>query len=77
MDRAAIRDAIPAIDMITTLVRVNFKKGPYPNTATTPMIGAQWVKTPAGSKFPLDWVIINNAQDPNVPIQRKPVRYSI
>lgn len=76
-DRAAIRDAIPAIDMITTLGRVNFKTGPYPNTATTPMIGAQWVKTAPGSKFPLDWVVVSNSEDPNVPIQRKPAPYSV
>lgn len=76
-DHAAIRDVIPNIDMITTLGRVNFKKGPYPNTATTPMIGAQWVKTPPGSKFPLDWVVVSNAEDPNVPIQRKLVPYSL
>lgn len=74
---SAIRDVIPTIDMITTLGRVNFKAGPYPNTATTPMIGAQWVKTPPGSKFPLDWVIVDNAQDPNVPVQRKPVPYHV
>ncbi len=76
-NRAAIRDVIPTLDMITTLGRVNFKKGPYPNTATTPMIGAQWVKTPPGSKFQLDWVTINNAEDRNVPVQRKPVPYNV
>ncbi|HEX7324377.1 MAG TPA: ABC transporter substrate-binding protein [Rhodanobacteraceae bacterium] len=74
-NRAAIRDVIPTLDMITTLGRVNFKAGPYPNTATTPMIGAQWVKTPPGSKFALDWVTIDNAEDRNVPVQRKPVAY--
>ncbi|MGH8112530.1 MAG: ABC transporter substrate-binding protein [Rhodanobacteraceae bacterium] len=72
---AAIRDVIPTIDMITTLGRVNFKKGPYPNTAATPLIGAQWVKTRPGSKFPLDWVTVDNAEDRNVPVQRKPVPY--
>lgn len=73
--REAIRDVIPTIDMVTTLGRVNFKEGPYPNTATTPMIGAQWVKTPPGSKFPLDWVVVDNTEDRNVPVQRKPVPY--
>ncbi|HEX6019948.1 MAG TPA: ABC transporter substrate-binding protein [Burkholderiaceae bacterium] len=77
LSRSAIREVIPTLDMITTLGRVNFKEGPYPNTATRPMIGAQWVKTPPGSKFPLDWVTVNNAQDPNVPVQRKPVPYKI
>lgn len=75
-NRAAIRDVIPTLDMITTLGRVNFKQGPYPNTATTPMIGAQWVKTRPGSRFPLDWVTIDNTEDRNVPVQRKPVPYN-
>ncbi|HEU0276928.1 MAG TPA: ABC transporter substrate-binding protein [Rhodanobacteraceae bacterium] len=75
--RAAIRDVIPNLDMITTLGRVNFKTGPYPNTATTPMIGAQWVKTPPGSKFPLDWVTIDNVGDRHVPVQRKLVPYNL
>ncbi len=77
MNHAAIREAIPTLDMVTTLGRVNFKAGPYPNTATTPMIGAQWVKTPPGSKFPLDWVTVDNVGDRNVPIQRKPVPYNL
>lgn len=76
-NRSAIRDVVPTIDMITTLGRVNFKAGPYPNTATTPMIGAQWVKTPPGSKFALDWVTVDNTEDRNVPVQRKPVPYNV
>lgn len=76
-NRGAIRDVIPTLDLITTLGRVDFKTGPYPNTATTPMIGAQWVKTAPGSKFPLDWVTINNVGDRNVPVQRKPVPYTM
>lgn len=72
---AAIRDVIPTLDMITTLGRTNFKKGPYPNTAATPLIGAQWVKAPPGSKFPLAWVTVDSAEDRNVPVQRKPVPY--
>ncbi|HEX7381462.1 MAG TPA: ABC transporter substrate-binding protein, partial [Nevskiaceae bacterium] len=75
-NHAAIRDVIPTIDMITTLGRVNFKKGPYPNTTTTPMIGAQWVKTKPGSQFPLDWVTVSNTEDPQVPVQQKPIPYN-
>lgn len=76
LNRAAIRDVIPTVDTITTVGRVNFKTGPYPNTAVTNMLGAQYVKAPAGSKFRLDRVIVDNAEDRNVPVQRKPVPYN-
>ena len=36
-----------------------------------PIIGTQWVKAPAGSKFKLDYVITENATDKNVPISAK------
>ena len=36
-----------------------------------PIIGTQWVKAPAGSKFPLEYPATENATDPNVPIQAK------
>ncbi|HEX7382189.1 MAG TPA: ABC transporter substrate-binding protein [Nevskiaceae bacterium] len=71
MNRSALRDVIPALDVETVAGRVNFRKGPYPNTATTLQIGAQWIKTPAGSKFPVDFVTVEHVGDPNVPIQAK------
>lgn len=76
-DRAAIRDVIPKLDMVTTLGRVDFAGGPYPNTATTPMIACQYVKAAAGSKYPMDLVTVGHANDPNVPIQRKLVPYNM
>ncbi len=39
-----------------------------PNVASGPIIGTQWVKAPAGSKFKLDYVVTEHATDPNVPI---------
>ncbi len=76
LDRNAIREAIPTVDTMTIIGRINFKDGgPYPNTATTNMLGAQYVKATAGSRFPLDRIIVDNAADRNVPVQRKPVPY--
>ena len=40
---------------------------PVANVVTTPIIGGQWVKA-TGSKFPLDFVICEHSDDPNVPI---------
>lgn len=76
LDRTSIREVIPTVDMITTVGRVNFKTGPYPNTAATNMLGAQYVKSAAGSRFPMDRVIVDNTADRNVPVQRKPVPYN-
>ncbi|HEX7382092.1 MAG TPA: ABC transporter substrate-binding protein [Nevskiaceae bacterium] len=72
----AIRDAIANLDLVTTVGRVDFRNGPYPGTATSPIIGVQWVKPKAGSKFPLDCVTIEHANDTAVPIQRKLVAYN-
>ena len=41
-----------------------------------PIIGAQWVKSKAGSKYPFDLVIVDNAPDPNVPIAAKLLPYN-
>lgn len=75
-DKAAIRDAIAALDTTTIVGKVDFKTGPFPNVSVTPEIGIQWVKAPAGSKYKLSMVTIGNANDPNVPIQRKLVAYN-
>ena len=40
-----------------------------PNCFNTPIIGMQWVKAKPGSKYKLDSVITENANDRNVPIQ--------
>ena len=40
-----------------------------PNCFNTDIIGSQWVKAKPGSKFKLDLVITENANDKNVPVQ--------
>ena len=42
-----------------------------PNVYPTPTLGGQWIKAKPGSKFKLDLVIIDNVDDPNVPIGAK------
>ena len=37
----------------------------------TSIIGTQWVKAPAGSKYKYDYVVTENATDPNVPVGAK------
>ncbi len=69
-DKAALVKAISTLDVITTVGRVNFTNGPVPNVATTPLLGTQWVKAESGT-YKLDANIIENAEDPNVPVSHK------
>ena len=69
--KEAVRKALSTLDTMTMVGKVNFNTGPFPNVSVTPVIGAQWVKAPAGSKFEFDYVTVEHAADPNVPIQAK------
>ena len=42
-----------------------------PNVSPGPIIGTQWVPAKEGSKFKLDYVVTENATDPNVPVEAK------
>lgn len=70
-NKEEVRKALSMLDVVTMLGRVNFNTGPVPNVSTTPMIGCQWVKAPAGSRFQFEYVTVENAADPNVPVQAR------
>ncbi len=36
--------------------KVDFTSGPFPNVSVTPILGCQWVKAPAGSKYKFELV---------------------
>jgi len=73
--KADVAKALAGLKSTTMVGKVDFTKGPFPNVATTPIIGTQWVKAPPGSKYKLDLVITENATDPNVPVGAKLVPY--
>lgn len=75
-DKAAVAKAIASLQTTTMMGKIDFTKGPVPNVSPTNMIGAQWVKAPAGSKFRYDYVLTENVSDPAVPIVGKPTSYS-
>jgi branched-chain amino acid transport system substrate-binding protein len=64
----AVVKAIATLDTTTIAGKVDFTHGPVPNVANGPIIGTQWVKAPAGSKFKLDFLVTEHVNDPNVPI---------
>jgi branched-chain amino acid transport system substrate-binding protein len=70
-DKAAVAKAMSTLKTVTIAGPIDFNKGPVPNVSPGPIIGTQWVKAPAGSRFPLEYPTTENATDPNVPIQAK------
>jgi branched-chain amino acid transport system substrate-binding protein len=70
-NKEAVAKAIASLNTTTIAGKVDFTSGPAPNVASGPIIGTQWVKAPAGSKFKLDYVVTDHVTDPNVPIAAK------
>ncbi len=75
-DKAALAKAISTLKADTTVGAIDFAKGPVPGVVNTPIIGTQWIKAKPGSKFKLDYVITENANDPNVPVGAKLIPYN-
>ncbi len=75
-DKAAVAKAMSTLKTTTIAGLVDFTAGPVPNVAVGPIIGTQWVKAKAGSKFPLDYVVTEHATDPNVPVEAKLIPYN-
>jgi branched-chain amino acid transport system substrate-binding protein len=75
-DKAAVAKALSTLKTTTMAGKVDFTSGPVPNVSPGPIIGAQWIKAPAGSKFKLDYVVTEHATDPNVPIGAKLIPYA-
>ena len=75
-DKAAVAKAISTLKTTTIAGLVDFTAGPVSNVAVGPIIGTQWVKAKAGSKFALDYVVTEHATDPNVPIEAKLIPFN-
>ncbi len=67
-NKAGVAKALSTLKVTTTVGPIDFTKGPVPNCVGTPIIGTQWIKAKPGSKFKLDYVITENANDKNVPV---------
>ena len=75
-NKEALAKAISTLNTIAIAGKVDFTSGPVPNVASGPIIGTQWVKAAAGSKFKLDYVVTDHVTDPNVPIAAKLLPYN-
>jgi len=74
-DKNAVVAALKALKVTTPMGPIDFSTGPVPNVSTTPIIGCQWLKAKPGSKFKLQLVIDENADDKKVPIGAPMVPY--
>ncbi len=70
-NKGAIAKALTKLKVTTTVGTIDFSRGPVGNVATTPLVGSQWIKNPAGSKYPYSLVTTEHAVDPSVPIMAK------
>jgi branched-chain amino acid transport system substrate-binding protein len=75
-DKAAVAKALSTLKVTTAVGKLDFTSGPVPNVSVTPIVGAQWVKAAAGSKFKFDLPVVDNATDPNVPVAAKLIPYN-
>ena len=70
-DPASIRDAVRDNAFQTIVGSVDFKKGPFPNTALTQLVAGQWRKS-KDKRWPLELVIVDNQLAPNIPVGGEP-----
>jgi branched-chain amino acid transport system substrate-binding protein len=75
-DKGAVAKALSTLKTETMIGKVDFTSGPVPNVSPGPIIGTQWVPAKEGSKFKLDYVVTENATDPNVPVEAKLIPYN-
>jgi branched-chain amino acid transport system substrate-binding protein len=68
-DKVGLANSISSLKVDTPVGPLDFSKGPVGNVVTTPLINCQWVK--GKGKFPLDLVVVDNTDDPKVPIAEK------
>src|SRR5580658_7611464 len=75
-NKADVAKTLSHFKVTTAIGVVEWGKFPIANVFPTPLIGAQWIKAKPGSKYKLDLVVVDNADDPNVPVGAKLQPYS-
>ncbi len=75
-DKAEVAKTLSHFKVTTAVGVVEWGKFPIANVCPTSLIGCQWIKAKPGSKYKLDLVTVDNADDPNVPIGAKLQPYS-
>jgi branched-chain amino acid transport system substrate-binding protein len=73
-DKAGLAKAIGALDVQTPVGRLQWGKGPNANVVATPILGGQWIKS-TDSRYQVEFVLVENSSDPNVPVAAKLRQY--
>ncbi|WP_433383602.1 ABC transporter substrate-binding protein [Actinoplanes sp. CA-142083] len=73
-DKQGVADAIKTLDVETPIGRLQWGKGPNANVVTTPILGGQWIKS-TDPKYKVEFVLVENSSDPNVPTAAKLQEY--
>jgi branched-chain amino acid transport system substrate-binding protein len=63
-DRQEVADAIHKVNYTGMSGHLNFRGGPAPGVAITPLAGVQWKATTNGSKFPFEMLVVDNTNNP-------------
>jgi len=74
-DKLGLANSIQTLVVDTPMGHLDWTKGPVKNVVDTVIPGCQWYKSPHGSKFPLELMTTEHADDPHIPIQTKLVPY--
>ncbi|GIF20097.1 branched-chain amino acid transport system substrate-binding protein [Actinoplanes tereljensis] len=69
-DKQALAKAIGSLDVETPIGRLQWGKGPNANVVATPILGGQWIKA-TDSRYKVEFVLVENSSDPNVPVAAK------
>ena len=75
-NKESIVKALSKLQVMTPVGPIDFGKRPFPNVFPMIFAGTQWVNAKPGSKFKLDMVVTDNADDPNVPVGAQLVPYN-
>jgi branched-chain amino acid transport system substrate-binding protein len=73
-DKNALAKAMSTLKVDTPLGHLDWTKGPNKNVVRTPLINCQWHK--GTGKYPLEHVVVDNAEDRKVPVAAKMRPYS-
>ena len=68
-DKQKISDAAAATKLDTIVGPIQYGANGLPrNISPTSLVGGQWQKSKAGSKYPLDLLVTNNKLSPEIPV---------
>lgn len=73
-DKKGVAAAIGSLSVQTPVGTLKWGSGPVKNVVATPILGGQWVK--GTQAYPLDFVVVENSSDSNVPVAAKLLPYS-